>query len=67
MKFNYTAHRDCWITVEIDARDEHEAQEAFEQMEFDGELNDRFRDEVLEAVTEVAEVWQDDRCIYSIY
>ena len=70
MKYTYLVHRDVWIDVEIEAEDEDAADEAYSSMVDNGGLNDRFRDEVLESDTEVAEVWEggyEGICIYRIY
>ena len=71
MKYTYRLHRCVWIDIDIEAPDEDSAQEAYEDMVFNGELNDRWRDAVLETEEEVAEVWDggidEGVCIYSIY
>jgi len=70
-KYEYVLHRCVYINVVIEADDEDSAQEAYERMCENGELNDRWRDEVLETDEEVAEVWdggiEDGICIYKIY
>lgn len=71
MKYEYLVRREVWISVRIDAPDEDSAQEAYEAMEESGELNYRWRDEVLETDSMVAEVWEggieDGLCIYKAY
>lgn len=71
MTYTYRLHRCVWVDVDIEAPDASSAQEAYENMAFDGELNDRWRDAVLETEEEVAEVWDggidEGVCIYSIY
>jgi len=70
-KYTYVLHRCVFISVDIEAGSKDEAQEKYEEMSLSGELNDRWRDEVLESDEEVAEVWDggadDGICIYSIY
>lgn len=70
-KYEYVLHRCVYISVVIEADDEDSAQEVYERMSENGELNDRWRDAVLETDEEVAEVWDggvdDGFCIYTIY
>ena len=70
-KYEYVLHRCVYISVVIEADDEDSAQEVYERMSENGELNDRWRDAVLETYEEVAEVWDggvdDGVCIYKIY
>lgn len=71
MKYTYRVHRDVWADIEIEADDEDCADHAFSCMEESGEVTDILRDELLEAFTEVAEVWEggvgEGIRIYSIY
>ena len=70
-KYEYVLHRCVYISVVIEADDEDSAQEVYERMSENGELNYRWRDAVLETYEEVAEVWDggvdDGVCIYKIY
>ena len=71
MKYTYLLHRECWIEVEIEAENEDEAQSKYEDLEWSGELNDEFRNEILEHDIMVDEVWEgginDGVCIYSAH
>ena len=71
MKYTYRLHRCVWLDVDIEADDEDCADHALSCMLEEGELNDRWRNEVLETENEVAEVWEggidDGIRIYSIY
>ena len=70
-KYEYVLHRCVYISVVIEADDEDSAQEIYERMSENGELNYRWRDAVLETYEEIAEVWDgggdDGVCIYKIY
>lgn len=70
-KYVYRLHRDVWLDVEVEADDEASADDAFEEELFNCSLNDRWRDGILEAESEIAEVWEggigNGVCIYSIY
>lgn len=69
MKYTYRIYREVWLDVDVEADNEDEAQLRFEEIEESGELNDDFRDFVLEEDTVVAEVWEggveNGLCIYS--
>lgn len=67
MKYEYTVKRELFVTVEVEADDEEQAQEAFEKEWVDtGNLTDLFRDGLLEAYDEVQSVAVDGYVIYRV-
>ena len=67
MKYEYTVKRELFVTVEVEADDEEQAQEVFEKEWVDtGNLTDLFREELLEAYDEVQSVAVDGYTIYRI-
>lgn len=67
MKYEYTVKRELFVTVEVEADDEEQAQEVFEKEWVDtGNLTDLFREELLEAFDEVQSVAVDGYIIYRV-
>ena len=56
MKYRYTVRKELFVTVEIEAGSEDEADVLYDSMHSSGEITDLFRDEVLETYDEVYEV-----------